>query len=115
MKLNLTKFAGARVEEIETDKGMTERGVFIPIEDNDLYVSHRTGNVYANGFVTENYDVFDHRKTHYITLKLSKRLLRRFEREGRKSPVLGNLMESSYMADKQHHNFGEHNVKADQE
>lgn len=48
LNLNLTRFVGAELMEIEDSDGRPIKGVFIPVALNNLFIPDKTRNVWAN-------------------------------------------------------------------
>lgn len=91
MRLNLTNFFGARIEQCEDEDGNLEEGVFIPLSKNDLKKTPK-GNVSAYAYV--NKIMFADPKydwTHLIRLKMSASFAQKMKELGYKSPYLGNI------------------------
>ena len=53
LRIVLTSFFGARVQEVENEEGVMEKCVCIPIERNDLKINPKNQNVSAYFFMTE--------------------------------------------------------------
>lgn len=96
MRFNLTGFLGSRVIESENSDGVPERGVFIPIEQNDLYIDPLSRNIMFEAFVNaKTYNNGDN-KSHYIKLKPSKEHAERLKSLGYKLPYLGSLWPNTW-------------------
>ena len=112
MKFVLTKLFGARVMEAEDEEGHMEKGVFIPLDRNDLRIDPK-GNVSVHCFVSKcftnnKYDYW----THYIKLKSSPTFVKKMNSLGYKMPYLGNLKAQNYVV---HKNNYDREVKRYQE
>lgn len=90
MKLDLSKLKNACVKEL---KGMSGgiRCLIIPIDENNLYVSEKTGSVYLDCECKEvqnpKYD-----QTHFIKRRYTKEQYYQMDAEDRKNiPIIGNL------------------------
>lgn len=89
MNINLSKFIDSRIIENEDSNGVSELGIFIPIQKNNL--TQYRGSVYFNAFVTEKmYDTGDN-KSHYIKQKVTKEHIKKLNELGYESPYLGSL------------------------
>lgn len=100
IKFRLTRLFGARIIEEEDEEGNLEKGVFIPIDRNDLKVN-QNGDVDVYGFVNKcftnsQYDYW----THYIRLKGSKDFVKKINSLGYKTPYLGNMKSKNYIVNK---------------
>lgn len=71
-RLRLSSFLDARIIEVENDATrMQEKGLFIPIDINELYVT-KTNMVYANALVYKRNYIGDG-NSHHIKPKYSKK------------------------------------------
>ena len=67
MRFNLTGFLGSRVIESENSDGVIERGVFIPIEQNDLYTDPLSRNIMFEAFVNaKTYNSGDNKSLYQV-------------------------------------------------
>lgn len=66
ISLNLTSFNGARIEVFEDSDGIEERGVFIPLQFNNMLETN--GRVYTAMFVQPMSSTDEKGFTHYIML-----------------------------------------------
>ena len=100
LKFMLTKLFGARIIEAEDEEGHLEKGVFIPLDRNDLRVDPN-GNVSVYGFVSKCFtsNKFDY-WTHYIKLKATNNFVRKMNNMGYKMPYLGNMKSKNYIVHK---------------
>lgn len=94
----LTKFFDAEVIERENDEGNLEKGVFIPLDKNDLKVWK--GHVYSTFFINKCYHPKNPRATHYMTLYASKRFVQKMNSLGRKMPFMGTVYDSYHRVTK---------------
>jgi len=90
LKLDLSKLKNACVKELKGKSGEI-KCLIIPIDDNNLFVSEKTGGVYLDCTCTEvqnpKYD-----QTHYIKRRYTKEQYYQMDAEDRKNiPILGNL------------------------
>lgn len=91
MKIILTNFLGARIENCADENGHIEEGVFIPLDKNDLTKNYK-GDVNAYAFV--NKIQFPDKKydwTHLIRMKARTPFIEKMKELGYKTPYLGNL------------------------
>lgn len=95
MNLKLTNFIGSKVIMVENADGIEEKGVFIPLDMNDLKVTDK-GHVYANAFVSEKKTNTLDDNSHYIKQKASKAHVKMITELGYKMPYLGSLRPSKY-------------------
>lgn len=91
MRFNLTGLIGSRVIESENSDGVIEKGVFIPIEPNDLYVDPLSKHVLCEAFVNSRAYNIDNNKSHYIKMKPSKEHAEKLKSLGYKLPYLGSM------------------------
>lgn len=90
VKIDLSKLRKSSVTELVID-GQKKKGVFIPIEDNCLYVSQKTGSVYLDltAYTCQN-DRYG--KTHILKQKLGGNVWRNMtEDERRNIPISGSI------------------------
>jgi hypothetical protein len=93
MRLKLTNFIGSKIVELENDDGFMEKGLFIPIDRNELYKNERN-DIFIQAFVNEKTTNTNDGASHYIKQKVSKSHLAVLRDLGYESPVLGVLFES---------------------
>jgi hypothetical protein len=93
MRLKLTNFIGSKIVELENDDGFMEKGLFIPIDRNELYKNERN-DIFIQAFVNEKTTNTNDGASHYIKQKVSKNHLAVLRDLGYESPVLGVLFES---------------------
>ncbi len=48
LKLNLMKMRNAALQELKVDESTTKQCVIIPVEDNKIFVSEKTGSAYVD-------------------------------------------------------------------
>ena len=90
MKLDLSKLKNACVKELKGKSGEI-KCLIIPIDENSLYVSEKTGSIYLDCECKEvqnpKYD-----QTHYIKRRYTKEQYYQMDAEDRKNiPIIGNL------------------------
>ncbi len=94
LRLLLTNFLGSRVMDVENQDGISEKGVFIPLDMNGLHETDR-GNVAFYAFVTERMTACIDGSSHYIKLKLKKDVLQKANELGYDTPFLGSMRPSN--------------------
>ena len=100
VKLKLSDFIDSRVIEVENDDGVKEKGIFIPVEINDLFITKRN-TVIAWMFATRKfYEPIDG-LTHYLKLKTSREHLQKLRDLGYEPPYLGGMKPSYIITDYQ--------------
>ena len=90
VKLDLTKLRNTSVSEVVVN-GQKKQCVLIPVEDNCLYVSQKTGAVYLDltAYTCQN-DKYG--KTHILKQKLGGNVWREMTEEERRSvPIAGSI------------------------
>lgn len=101
IKISLTNFFAADVIEHEDAEGDVVKGVFIPIDKNDLRLG-KNNSVSAYAFVNrctltgQKYDYW----THYFRLKTSNAFASKMKSLGKKMPYLGNMKKSRWIFNK---------------
>lgn len=103
LRVILTKFFGARVEEMENEEGGIEPHVCIPMHRNNLK-RNKNGDVSAYLFMTKSSipDVFGW--THYLKLKTSTEHVKKMDSLGYKTPYMGNAKDSNIVMYKNEYN-----------
>lgn len=94
-KFDLLKLENACVISVNGKSGAKE-GVFIPIEDNDLFVSadgnNKAKRVYLNFIVFETKQISKFGDTHIIKRSLNKEMsVKMSDEEKHTMPILGNM------------------------
>ena len=94
-KLDFLKFKNSCVISVKGKTG-EKKGVFVPIEDNDIFVTTDENNkakgAYFNFAVFENKQVGKYGDTHMIKQSLDKDIRSKMsEEEKRAMPILGNM------------------------
>lgn len=94
-KLDFLKFKNSCVISVKGKSG-AKKGVFVPIEDNGLFVTTDENNkakgAYFNFAVFENKQVGKYGDTHMIKQSLDKDIRSKMsEEEKRAMPILGNM------------------------
>ena len=87
--INLCKFLDARVIVDEDDNGIAEKGIFIPIEKNNLYT--RDGNVYLSLFIFPTIKAKFKAVSHFITQYVSASHYDKLKSLGYRAPFLGYM------------------------
>ena len=89
-KIKLSSYINSRVIEVENDDGIKEKGIFIPIEINELFLTPRN-NVISWVYMTQKlYEPIDG-LTHYAKMKVSRNHLDKLGVMGYKPPYLGGM------------------------
>lgn len=89
-KIKLSAYINSRVIEVENDDGVKEKGIFIPIEINELFLTPRN-NVISWVYMTQKmYEPIDG-LTHYAKMKVSMEHLDKLSVMGYKPPYLGGM------------------------
>ena len=94
VKLKLSSFLNSRVIDVEDDDGVREKGIFIPIEINNLFLSTRN-TVIAWMFATKKFSCPIDDMTHYLKLKVSKTHVDKLKRLGFEPPYLGGMRKTN--------------------
>lgn len=94
-KLKLSNYINSRVIEVENDDGVTEKGIFIPIEMNALFLTPRN-QVISWVFVNEKLHDTGDGYSHYLRLKSDKRHVEYLKSLGYDVPYLGNMKTSTF-------------------
>lgn len=95
MRVKLSNFIDSRIVELEDDNGVMEKGIFIPIDKNALYVNEHK-NVYFSAFVTEKMSNTGDNASHYLKQKTNKEHIKFLNDLGYKAPHLGSMWEKNY-------------------
>lgn len=95
IRVKLSNFIDSRIIEQEDDNGVTEKGIFIPIEKNALYVNEHKC-VFFSAFVTEKVTNTGDNASHYIKQKTNKQHVAMLDSLGYKTPNLGSMWEKNY-------------------
>lgn len=66
----------------------------IPIEENSLFVSEKTGAVYANWDVVER-KMESYGQTHFVKAPIGKQAWKALPEDMRKAPIVGNMSPSN--------------------
>lgn len=90
LKLDLSKLKNACVKDLKGASGMI-KCLIIPVADNNLFISEKTGSVYLDCECKEvqnpKYD-----QTHFIKRRYTKEQYYQMDAEDRKNiPIIGNL------------------------
>ena len=94
-KINLLKFKNACIVTVK-GKTSSKRGVFIPIEDNHLFVTAddemKAKGAFADAIVWENRETGKYGDTHCIRLSVPKEVREKMNEEELKAiPFIGNM------------------------
>lgn len=99
LKITLTAFLGARVEDVMNEEGEIEKCVCIPLDRNNLKEGD-TGKVNAYGFVNKTLNASASGWTHYIKQKTDKEHTLKLSELGYKIPFIGNIKPSNFVVNK---------------
>ena len=100
IKLKLSDYINSRVIEVENDDGEIERGIFIPLEINNLFVTVRN-TVISWIFATKKlYEPIDN-MSHYLKMKVDKNHKDKLKNLGYDPPYLGGMKETRIYTDYQ--------------
>ena len=100
IKLKLSDYINSRVIEVENDDGEKEKGIFIPLDINNLFVTVRN-TVISWVFATQKmYDPIDN-MSHYLKMKVDKSHKDKLKQLGYDPPYLGGMKETRIMTDYQ--------------
>ena len=97
LRIVLTSFFGARVQEVENEEGVMEKCVCIPIDRNDLKINPKNQNVSAYFFMTECTTANIYGWTHYLKMKTSIAFKRLTDSLGMEIPYAGNARKGNYI------------------
>ena len=89
-KIVLTNFIGSKVIEVEDDYGRPQKGVFIPLDMNDLRVTFK-GKVNCYAFVTKTVCPEQYGWSHFLKLKARPDFCKKLKELGYDTPYLGNF------------------------
>lgn len=95
MRVKLSNFIDSRIVKQEDDNGVMEKGIFIPIDKNALYVNDHNC-VYFSAFVTEKVSNTGDNASHYIKQKTNREHIAALNSLGYKTPNLGSMWEKNY-------------------
>ena len=95
MRVKLSNFIDSRIIEQEDDNGVREKGIFIPIDKNALYVNDHNC-VFFSAFVTEKMSNTGDNASHYLKQKTNKQHVAMLDSLGYKTPNLGSMWEKNY-------------------
>lgn len=93
LTINLKKFHGARIVEEYDEDDHLERGIFIPIDRNELYVDKRK-NVLVFGYVNKNHK-FPNEESYQILHSTSNSFYNKMKELGYGRLVIGNIRKSN--------------------
>ena len=92
MLFKLTNFIGSRVEVIESEDGVREECVIIPIDRNHLRRTNKK-HIYCIAFVNQAHRDIGYNATHNIVQKFPYEAVKKLNQMGYKSIYLGLLTE----------------------
>ena len=99
MKIVLTSFMGARVQDVVDEEGNEERCVCIPIDRNGLRVGS-TGKVSSYAFVMKTRNANRYGWTHYLKMKCNPNFVKKLNELGYEVPYLGNIKPANFIINK---------------
>lgn len=102
MKIKLTGFFDAHVTEGEDLDGNIVKGVFIPLDKNNLHIN-RYKEVNAWFYVNKTNVASIEEWTHYVQMKSSKDFMNKMAELGYKMPKMGNLKPSNFTPQNKYH------------
>lgn len=94
-KFKLSNFLNSRVVDLENADGVTEKGIFIPIDINGLFLTKRNQVIawlYMNKKLHDTGDGY----SHYMKLKIDSRLSKKLLELGYKTPYIGSCKPSKF-------------------
>lgn len=98
-KLKLSNYINSRVVDLENDDGEIEKGIFIPIEINGLFLSPRN-QVISWLFLNEKLHDTGDGYSHYLRMKSDKKHVEYINSLGYNVPYLGlmrrNIFQTKY-------------------
>lgn len=92
LTINLTKFHGARIVEEYDEDDHLERGIFIPIDRNELFVD-KNKHVLLYGYVNKNHK-FQDEESYQILHSTSRNFYEKMKELGYGRLVIGNIRKS---------------------
>lgn len=99
LKIKLSNYINSRVIDIENDDGVLEKGIFIPIDLNGLFVSQRNEVVSWVLALKRTFPAMDS-FTHNLKITFNREQLNWLTNMGYKSPTIGALKEKKYFKHK---------------
>ena len=94
-KIKLTNFFDARIIEDEASEGRIEKGLFIPLDKNDLRIG-RHNEICAWLWVNKSFVANEEGWTHYFQLRSSESFAKKMNEMGYKMPYMGYIKPASY-------------------
>lgn len=90
LKLDLSKLKNACIKNLKASSGEI-KCLIIPVDDNNLFISEKTGSIYLDCTCTE-LQTPKYEQTHFIKRRYTKEQYYQMDAEDRKNiPILGNL------------------------
>lgn len=102
-KFKLSNYINSRVMEITNDDGELEKGIFIPIEINGLFLTPRN-QVISWIFVNERLHDTGDGYSHYMKMKTDKKHVEYLDNMGYSTPYVG-VMRSCSFSTKYHETY----------
>ena len=94
-KVKLSNYINSRVIDIENDDGEKEKGIFIPIDINGLFLTPRNQVIswlFVNERLSETGDGF----SHYIKMKTDNKHLEKMNALGYTTPYIGVMRSCTF-------------------
>lgn len=88
LKINLAKMFGTTIVDFNGKKS-----IVIPIEENSLFLSEKTGAVYMDMSAIERGEE-TYGQTHYVKAVMNKNAWKKLPEDSRKAPIVGNMSPS---------------------
>lgn len=113
LKLDLSKLKNTCVKNLKASSGEI-KCLIIPVDDNNLFISEKTGSIYLDCTCTElqtpKYD-----QTHFIKRRYTKEQYYQMDAEDRKNiPILGNLSPQKEWNNNNNNNNNQGNYQSQQ-
>lgn len=105
--MKISNFIDTRIMDLEDNDGNTEKCLVIPLEKNGMNVSSNN-HVYCKFFVNER-TYGEGKATHYLRVKLSKKVVAKLEALGYKTPYMGLMFRSIFKTSYQDPNYYRNN------
>lgn len=94
-KIKLSNYINSRVIEVENDDGEREKGIFIPIDINGLFLTPRN-QVISWMFVNEKLNETGDGFSHYLKMKTNSKHLDYINALGYTTPYIGVMRSCSF-------------------
>jgi hypothetical protein len=97
VRVVLTAFYGASLQDVENENGDLERCVCIPIDRNNLKLNPKNNNVSAYFFMNQSSSPNQYGWTHYLKFKLDPNFLKQINELGLENKYCGNAKKGNYI------------------